>query len=197
MGQLSGRRKLFHSEADFQHELAWQIKVNHPNLGIRVERPFAISRGRGAIDILVLDQDRSTAIELKYVRSPLKIEVAGETYDLKRHIVTKSAYDCCKDLQRLESFVRAGGACQGFLVVLTNHKPFWTKGSKGIPEHFALWEGNVLTGHLDWTKDTKTFMKHNRKTPIELSGTYNTAWSDYSSFDTKNGQFRYCVIRVG
>lgn len=32
LGRLAARRPVFHSEADFQHALAWQLQLDHPTL---------------------------------------------------------------------------------------------------------------------------------------------------------------------
>ena len=37
--ELSARRPVFHSDADFQHELAMRIKYHDPTVSIRLERP--------------------------------------------------------------------------------------------------------------------------------------------------------------
>ena len=37
MTELSRTRKVFHSEADFQHALAWQIREHMPECEIRLE----------------------------------------------------------------------------------------------------------------------------------------------------------------
>jgi hypothetical protein len=31
LGQLATTRPIFHSEADFQHQLAWDIHTSHPD----------------------------------------------------------------------------------------------------------------------------------------------------------------------
>jgi hypothetical protein len=47
MNRLALRRPVFHSEADFQHGLAWQIQLDHPDARVRLEtRPL---EGRPAV----------------------------------------------------------------------------------------------------------------------------------------------------
>ena len=36
---LAERRPVFHSEADFQHELAWLVRERYSDVGVRLERP--------------------------------------------------------------------------------------------------------------------------------------------------------------
>lgn len=46
MSQLAGTRPIFHSEADFQHALAWEIQNQHPQAAVRLEYrpPFLTGR---------------------------------------------------------------------------------------------------------------------------------------------------------
>ncbi len=46
LGRLSAVRPIFHSEADFQHALAWTIQLQHPDATIRLEiRPERVAVG--------------------------------------------------------------------------------------------------------------------------------------------------------
>lgn len=59
-----GRPADFHSEADFQHSLAWHIQREHPDAAIRLEtRPERGIR----LDVLVDHAGERTAVELKYL----------------------------------------------------------------------------------------------------------------------------------
>ena len=42
MDSLAAKRPIFHSEADFQHALAWEVQLAHPNAGIRLEKRVAV-----------------------------------------------------------------------------------------------------------------------------------------------------------
>src|SRR5437764_4611807 len=64
LDRLSAERPIFHSEADFQHALAWLIHSEHPNAQIRLEtRPERGIR----LDLLVVVGGERIAIELKYL----------------------------------------------------------------------------------------------------------------------------------
>lgn len=91
---LSQRRKLFHSEADFQCAFAEEIKKKYTDSEVRLEKPI---NGK-YIDIFVLYGSDEIAIELKYktakmvwndIHDPFK-----EIYDLK----DQSAPDCIERL---------------------------------------------------------------------------------------------------
>jgi hypothetical protein len=57
MSRLSQTRPIFHSDADFQHALAWQIHVENPNAAVRLEtRP---ERGM-RLDLLVPSATRTS-----------------------------------------------------------------------------------------------------------------------------------------
>ena len=87
LSRLALRRPLFHSEADFQHELAWQVRLNHPDARARLEVPFPRSpgKGRGWLDLLVRFACRMTfGLELKYLTGRLDAVVDGERFALSR-----------------------------------------------------------------------------------------------------------------
>ena len=65
MASLADRRKVFHSEADFQHALAWRIQQAMPESQIRLEVDvLQVERRRRFLDIWLPVE--GIAIELKY-----------------------------------------------------------------------------------------------------------------------------------
>lgn len=42
--ELAKKRPVFHSEADFQHALAWEIQITYPDANIRLEKPFQFDK---------------------------------------------------------------------------------------------------------------------------------------------------------
>lgn len=97
---LATRRTVFHSEADFQHALAWQLQLDHPEAHIRLEtRPL---RDRAVfLDLAVNIAGTRTAVELKYLVRSLVCEVDGERFELRAqsaHLVRR--YDVVKDIRR-------------------------------------------------------------------------------------------------
>jgi len=77
---LSAKRPLFHSEADFQHALAWEIHLQFPDAKIRLEyRPAGVSV-KMYVDLWVVLADETVwAIELKYKTRGLDIDLNGES----------------------------------------------------------------------------------------------------------------------
>ncbi|MDI3339318.1 MAG: hypothetical protein QJR03_02175 [Sphaerobacter sp.] len=79
---LAAERPLFHSEADFQHALAWKLHEAAPDAQMRLEfKPFPDERFY--VDIWMRAASGSVAIELKYPTRVLSSTVAGESFLLK------------------------------------------------------------------------------------------------------------------
>ena len=104
MAALAKRRPVFHSGADFQHELARTIHERHPDAGMRLEYPLPLN-GYTRFDIWLADGP--TAIELKYWKG-------GEALDLAR-------YDFRKQIDHLESLIADLWIDTGYVVTATNY----------------------------------------------------------------------------
>jgi hypothetical protein len=81
LSSLARRRPVFHSEADFQHQLAWEAHMADPTMEVRLEtRPRRGIR----LDLLFSRPERGlfTAIEVKYLTARLSSTVAGEEFVL-------------------------------------------------------------------------------------------------------------------
>ena len=195
---LSQRRRLFHSEADLQHELGWELKTLIPHTHLRMEKPIVDQFGRGALDILAIVDDRRYGIELKFVKGPLVYVESGEEFRLSQHAYDFAAYDCCKDLERLEYLVQDGQIDEGILIILSNHPGFWEKKHKKLTllDEFGLRHGRTLTGTLQWSEYASSGTKAKREEPIQLMGTYEIVWQNYSDVKAKKGIFRWTIIHV-
>lgn len=199
MANLSKQRPIFHSEADFQHALAWQIHKAIPNCEIRLEMPYRISQGNWYLDIWL--QTMEIAIELKYRTKRMEGEKDGEYFLLKDHNgYPQGRYDFLKDIQRLERVVADRKAKSGFAVLLTNESNFWKPPRRGcettIDTNFRLHEGQIVTGVLKWER------KKDREVPIRLKGSYNLNWQDYSHWGEqallwlRRNSFRYLAVSI-
>ena len=100
MENLSEERPIFHSEADFQHALAWQLHKEMPNDEIRLEyKPFQDERMY--LDIWIRSQAVGVVIELKYLTKDLKLEWDDESFALRDHSAQDHGrYDFPNDIQR-------------------------------------------------------------------------------------------------
>lgn len=147
MSQLATSRPLFHSEADFQHALAWKLREDNPELTIRLEyRPAQLTQ-RGYIDVWAADGHEAVAIELKYKTRSLQTTANGEPFDLlDQSAQDLGRYDTLKDIQRLEQVVAAVPHSSGFVLMLTNDRSYWTASSRldTVDVNFRLHEGRRL-----------------------------------------------------
>lgn len=194
MASLAERRPIFHSEADFQHALAWQIQIEHPDATIRLEtRP---TRGIH-LDMLVVEAGRRTAIELKYLADRFDGVVHGEHFALPRqgaHDISR--HDACKDLWRLEAMLTEGYADKGAAIVLTNDGSYWRPGTKVDPIDacFRIHQGRTVEGTLQWAPHAGAGTTRSRLNPLPLLGTYPCRWGPYAELDRGDGrtvEFRY------
>lgn len=194
--ELASTRPVFHSEADFQHALAWEIHKRIPKADIRLEIPCA---GVGHVDCLVKTTGQTVFIELKYKTARLKAKVDGDDYALRNHSAQDIArYDAIKDIRRLEELTKAFGGV-GLAIFLTNDHGFWQRASKSstVDAAFRMHEGARLHGSVGWGKGASAGTMKGRETAISLAGTYAIHWRDYSTVLGKGSTtFRYCVVNV-
>ena len=67
---LQKKRPIFHSEADFQFALSWEIKSHYPDANVRLEYCPSIPPNVH-IDILLFYCNETISIELKYKTAKL------------------------------------------------------------------------------------------------------------------------------
>jgi hypothetical protein len=200
LAALAIERPVFHSEADFQHSLAWQLHVADPTAQIRLEtRP---RRGLH-LDLLVRSNGDRTAIELKYLVRGFHGVVGGEPFELPDQSAQDiSRYDVIKDIVRVESFVADGVAELGRVMVLTNDPAYWQPGrsAETIDAQLRLHEGRVLEGALGWSPRAGRGSVRGREDVLALTGRYQCRWRDYSTATDSSGRahsWRYLDVQVG
>ena len=197
---LSEKRRLFHSEADFQFALAWEVKSFHPACEIRLEIPVKTDQDeqKKRIDIVVRDAKKIFPIELKYLKKTLHGAFGGETYDLATGVHDMDMHDCLKDIARLEALrERLAGFCAGYAVWLTNDNAYWNADyNASYYKEFHAPDGTEKSGMLRFSGDTYITGQKGYKSPVVLQEKYRILWRDYSDLDIKNGVFKYAVITV-
>lgn len=196
---MAAERPVFHSEADFQHSLAWHLKLADPASRIRLEtRPVRGMR----LDILVESRGRRAALELKYLVKRFHGNVGGEAFELPDQSAhDTSRYDVIKDIVRTESFVANGVADEGRTIVLTNDPAYWLPGRnpETIDAQFRIDEGRVLEGSLRWGDRAGAGTTRSREAVLTLSGTHICTWRDYSTVIDSAGRehlLRYLDLSV-
>ncbi|MED5374281.1 MAG: hypothetical protein VX899_24900 [Myxococcota bacterium] len=187
---------MFHSEADFQFELATELR----ELGwteIRLERPAPGQSGRIYVDIVARDPDGVRwAIELKYWTRKLELTLGDDVFELRdqsAHDLNRYAF--CKDLARVQRLVAEGVAQRGRVIALTNDSAYWKPGrsEQCLDAAFRIHEGRELSGVLDWTRESGTTKG---KGPLALSSPVALAWEDFCELDGKRGRFRLLDVRI-
>ena len=201
MKGLAECRPIFHSEADFQHALAWHIKESMPSCEVRLEWKPPLEDS-WHIDIWL--PTFATAIELKYpTRAPFDICHNGERFKLEKHPSPRARYSFVKDIGRIERMVaECDDVEHGFAVLLTNRKSLWKAPRPDwqgtYDAEFRLHEGRKLSSELSWRPGSANLKNKRRKYPIRLQNTYSIQWSDFSSFYVhENSRFRYLAVEVG
>lgn len=196
---LAAERPVFHSEADFQHALAWALQRSRPELRVRLE-----TRPRPGIhlDLLVADAagGSALAVELKYLTNVWDGMVDGESFHLLRQAAQDiRAYDCVKDVGRIEQLVYQGHAAAGLVLVLSNEPSYWRAPSHGRATNaaaFRLHDDLLLTGPRAWGPLTGAGTSKGRTDAVILTGRYHLKWHDYSTVPGQRGRFRYLAITV-
>jgi len=197
LATLASTRPVFHSEADFQHSLAWQLHLMHPTAQIRLEKPY----GRMHIDISSAIEGQRYIFELKYKTHGVSVAVDGESFHLQNHgAQPPSRYDFMKDLARLESIVHpAQPPIRGFAVFLTNDDTYWRspRTLPGVSADFSIHDGRRVSGQLDWSQNASGGTKKNREEKVSLAAEYALTWRDYSEIGAnRHAQFRCLVVPV-
>ncbi len=197
---LSLKRPVFHSEADFQHALAWEICLQWPMCSMRLERRPPNLKERIYLDLWVANEETTLAIELKYKTRGLRTTIAGETFALADQAAQDLArYDFLKDVQRLEQVVANHEDIVGYAVFLTNDSAYWKipPNNQTVDAAFRIHEGRLVSGQLSWEEKASQGTTAGRVRPILLAGTYHLSWLDYSIVgNMPYGKFRYLLVQV-
>lgn len=199
MKALHTARPVFHSEADFQHALAWVVHTVLPHVRVRLEtRPAPGVH----LDVAVDDptSGERLAVELKYLTAAWSGTVDGESFQLLNQGAQDiRAYDIVKDLCRVERIIAAGAASRGAVIVLTNDPAYWTRPGHGRvtnADAFRVYDGNGLAGARAWGPVTGAGTTRGRESALELAGIYLCEWRPFSMLAGQRGEFRYLMFDV-
>lgn len=201
LGKLKQKRSVFHSEADFQFALAWEIQSAYPDANVRLEYCPVCSPNMH-IDILVEIGDSIFPIELKYKTRKISAFVENESFSLKNQGAQDIArYDILKDLERLEFLMdNLPGYSAGFAVWLTNDYTYWNKpvSKNKVDSEFLIHEGSVKQGSMGWASHAGEGTTKGRIRPIPLKHAHTIRWKPFSllNHETHNNCFQYAAIEV-
>jgi hypothetical protein len=203
--ELSSKRRAFHSEADFQHSLAWLLHQKFPDAKIRLEYPIYLEdKRRLNIDIWLEIHSEKIAIELKYKKKNFEGIVDGEKYDLhSASAVDLACYDFWKDVERTEHLVKEGLADRGLVTMLTNETALWGVPQNQTPRYydaFRINDGrNIPGGLMKWNLEAAAGTRKGRERDLDILNSYLIQWSDYSKVTDKGGRatpFRYLILEM-
>lgn len=200
--QLSLKRKIFNSEADFQFALAWEIQTVYPEAKIRLEySPSCISPAIH-VDIMVIIDDFWYPIELKYKTISCTKNCDDEIFKLKNHGAQDlGRYDYLKDVQRIEKLKETlPNFKRGYAVLLTNDSAYWSNSERidMVYNEFKLSENMIKTGKMIWASHAGKGTTKGRENPIELKDKYIVKWQKYSELDeTRSGFLKYLIMSNG
>lgn len=198
MEGLFRKQPIFHSEADFQHALAWRIRETLPECRPRLEfNPFPPER-------LYLDiwlAGARIAIELKYRTRKLNLCFCGERFALRdQHAHDIGRYDFIRDIGRLERATESPlSATAGFAVMLTNDPLYWkpTQREDTVDAAFHLGHERTIEGEMAWSSRAAQGTTKGREEPLRLKGRYEAKWRNYRDFEEgKYSEFRYLAVEV-
>ena len=197
---LAGERPIFHSEADFQHSLAWKMREIYPTLHPRLEYPLN-SPGdskRKACDIVLLQNGKvKVAIELKYFTKKFEHEINGEIFYLKEQSAHDiRCYDTFKDIKRMEDFLKANPTATAIVIVVTNDPIYWEGPRSDSVKYaqFSLEEDRFMKGTLGWLGKSPS---EERSDSINLRGEYTLNWQKYNQIAKDSGVFKYLYVSIG
>lgn len=194
---LSERRPVFHSEADFQHALAWEFQLYSRTAEVRLEQQISTEGGRVHLDLLIKDGSRHVAIELKYKSKKASVPWKDEDFHLKGHGAQDlGRYDFLKDIGRIERYVETRPGSEGYAVLLTNDSTYWQESRKvgAIDASFRLHEGRAISGDLAWGKAASKGTMRAREAVIRIGGKYTMKWHNFSQIGEQS--FRYAAVHV-
>lgn len=199
--ELAAERPVFHSEADFQHALAWHIHQRHSDSRIRLEfKPPWLSK-RAYIDIWASQGSSELVLELKYKTRRIAVRLNGERFDLLNQSAQDiGRYDFLKDIERLEQVTSGNSGVVGLALMLTNDSSYWKppKRADTVDASFRLHEERAVNGKLTWGRSASAGTTKGRSDPINISGEYTLQWKNYSTVESEAayGKFRYLLVQV-
>ena len=181
LAALAARRPVFHSEADFQFAVAWEVQTLDPSIHIYLEtRPIT-----GVHLDLAFERDGYyTAIELKYLTRAWSGDVEGQRYTLTNHSAHDlRRYDVVKDIVRVEKFIDEKTHANGAVVVLTNDPAYRRRAAVSSTANdlaFRIDDGAVLDGIRAWRQPP---VGVGEREDLVLRGRFEAQWTEFSNVE--------------
>ena len=194
--ELAKKRPIFHSEADFQHSLAVELREkfkDNEDYGIRLELPQNIGESYGHVDIVIIKNAvPKVFIELKYKTEKCTIQHECEWFKLKKANAPDSGcYQFVKDIARIEELTKSN-QCEGFAIFLTNSMSYLKNGRGTQYENFSFFKNELCSGRLHGIIKTRKGADPNKY--VDIKGNYKFNWKEYSQIP--NESFKYLLIYI-
>lgn len=205
---LAARRPVFHSEVDFQHEFALELKGR--GFEVRLERPYDTflinwNEDRQYLDCWARKNKKYYAFEFKYKTRAWEGDCNCNGASERFHLLDQGAYqnsryDFWKDVARLEKVVMQRPEYEGYVIFLTNASAYLNdSGMDGThDEQFRIYRGRtVQQGDMPLTGE----LAGRRSEPIALNGCpYELNWKVYSKVYSEHGDkdlvFEYLCLKI-
>ena len=204
---LSLYRPFFHSESDFQHELALFLSINC-NKEIRLEKPFlniplnnfATKKIKVELDILLIKE--KVGIELKYKTINKNISFNNEEFKLKNHGAQNlGRFDFFDDLRRLQILKKNDRIDSGYVIFLTNDPLYWRPITRNnFSKEFSMEEGRHIKRNsiLSWIgnpgENSVTSKRLGEFSKIEIDNDSSLVWNNYSKIE--GNEFKHLIVEV-
>ena len=185
-------RSIFHSEADFQHHLAWCIHTELKNSELRLEYPLLKNdlNGWEYCDIFI-KSTCNIGIELKYKTKLLTTNIGSERFKLKNQQAQDiGRYDFLKDVQRLENWCNNKRIDFGYAIILTNDHLYWSSTKRNTNDKDFRLHDRKITGKLRWEEKASAKILKKTGKSITLKNEYLLEWKDV------NSNFKYLFLQV-
>ena len=207
INQLSKIRKIFYSEADFQHSFGLLLSKKC-DFQIRLEIPFEMPHFvKGLDEKLKVELDiflpkEKVGIELKYKTKVGTFEEHGETFKLKQHGAQNLArFDFFDDIRRLQLLKKHKKIEKGYAIFLTNDPLYWEPiKRKNFSSNFSMEDKRVIMSNtnLGWTgnpsEGSVTIKRLSPNNPIFIENNHQFNWCQYSQIEKSS--FKYLIAEI-
>ncbi|MFB5088321.1 hypothetical protein PGC35_14140 [Psychrobacillus sp. PGGUH221] len=198
---LQLKRPIFHSEADFQLAIAWEIQKLYPHVEIRLEYNYPKVFESLYLDVWIKFEGNYIPIELKYKTKKSTFLVDGEQFSLKNHGAQDCGrYDFLKDISRIEKVIYTEESIStGYAIMLTNDSLYWRESNKidSVDAAFKIHEGRKLSSQLSWGELASAGTKRGRENDIILEGSYSLNWTTFANINNyPDSEFKILIVKV-
>ena len=195
---LSEREICFVSERNLQVEFDIEAKKEFGECNIYPEYVFPDDRSKH-IDLIIKQKNKKIAFEFKYI--VCKFEYKKNDIDIKlrnQSALPVRRYNCMTDISRLETLKKDKKITEGYFILITNDKKFWTKSkNETIEEDFKFDKGIIKAKTKNWRKDAgKGTIKGHEKSII-IKNEYKIDFKTFKEYENqKKGLFKQLVLKI-